>query len=67
MGPYVSEKKNRTLTDDDLKAVADAVLDGFWDVIRTELTKLVWDGIRKVVIAGALMLWGWGQLQHFLK
>lgn len=60
------DKKNQTLTDDDLEAIGEAVVEAVLDVIKTELTKLVWDGIRKVVIAGAAALWAWSQVAPLL-
>lgn len=61
------DRKNLTLTEDDLAAIGDAVVQAVFEVIKTELTKLVWDVIRKIVIAGAAALWVWGQIQHFMK
>lgn len=63
----MSNKKNLTLTDDDLEAVGSAVVEALLEVIRAEMARLVWDGIRKVVIAGAAGLWAWSQVTHLIK
>lgn len=66
-GHPVEERQGLSLTEDDLAAIADTVVKKVREVLLIEMGKLVWDGIRKVFIGGAIGLMALNQLQGWLK
>lgn len=61
------KKQTRTLTEEDANAIADAVVERLRDVFLIEAGRLVWDGIRKLVITGSVLLFVVDQLKAWLR
>lgn len=62
--PVKDEK--RSLVDEDVHAIADAVVERLRDVFLIEAGRMVWDGIRKLVITGSVLLFVVDQLKGWL-
>lgn len=60
------KNSNMTLTEEDLEAIGTSVVNKVREVLLVELGRLVWDGIRKVVIGGAIGLMALNQISGWL-
>ena len=60
-------RERTSLTEDDIDAIADAVVEKAREVLLIEVGKMVWSAVRKLVIAGAVGLFALEQLKVWLK
>lgn len=59
--------KDRTLTDDDIEAIAEAVVEKSREVLLLEAGRILWSITQKAVIGGVMALFALDQIKGWLK